>query len=130
MSKSQSFTKIILETGLDGRSRWREEPLLLHERKLGLFLSDAQNGGNVQLRYSPVGYCMDFHPTANPQWTFVLSGSLEIGLQDGSARVFQKGDFFFSEDTVPVGMTFDPNLHGHNSRQLGNEPVVTALIRT
>jgi quercetin dioxygenase-like cupin family protein len=62
--------------------------------------------GMFQLRFSPLGYQMDFHPTVNPQWTFVLAGSLEIGLQDGSVRVFHKGDFFYSEDTVPTGATF------------------------
>lgn len=103
--------------------------MILKEKKPGLFLSEAQAGGHVQMRISPVGYKMDFHSTINPQWTFVLSGSLEIGLQDGSARIFNKGDFFFSEDTLPVGLTFNPLIHGHNSRQVGDELLITALVR-
>ena len=73
----RTFTKVILDTGPDGRSRFREEVVGLVERKPGLFLSDALAGGSVQMRVSPPGYRMDFHPTSVPQWTFVLSG--EIG---------------------------------------------------
>lgn len=103
--------------------------MVLNEAKPGLFLSEPLPGGKVQLRESPVGYAMDFHPTVNPQWTFVLRGALEIGLTDGTSRVFRAGDYFYSKDTVPAGVTFDPAVHGHNSRQVGDEPLVTALVR-
>ena len=92
-------------------------------------LTDPLPGGRVEVRVSPPGYSMDFHPTTTPQWTFVLSGALEIGLPDGSSRVFRPGDHLYSTDTVPAGVTFDPKVHGHNSRQVGDEPLVTALVR-
>ena len=129
MSNSPTFTKVILEAAPDGRSRFREEVLPLTERKPGLFLSDPLSGGAVELRLSPVGYRMDFHSTSKPQWTFVLSGTLEIGLPDGTSRVFRPGDHLYSTDTLPAGVSFDRTVHGHNSRQIGDEPVVTALIR-
>ena len=54
---------------------------------------------------------------------------MEIGLQDGSSRVFGPGQHFFSADTLPTGATFDPAVHGHWSRQVGPEPLVTAFVR-
>jgi hypothetical protein len=129
MRSTPTFTKVVLETGPGGRSRFREEVLPLTERKPQLFLSDPLPGGRVEIRLSPPGYRMDFHPTVTPQWTFVLSGALEIGLPDGTSRVFRAGDHLYATDTVPPGADFDPRVHGHNSRQVGDEPLVTALVR-
>jgi hypothetical protein len=50
-------------------------------------------------------------------------------LQDGSSRVFSAGDHFYSADLLPPGATFDPAVHGHWSRQLGQEPLVTLFVR-
>ena len=85
--------------------------------------------GGHQLRESPVGFRSDFHCTGVPQWLFVLQGQMEIGLQDGSTRVFGPGQHFYSADTLPEGTVFDPALHGHRSRQLGDEPLVTLFVR-
>ncbi len=54
---------------------------------------------------------------------------MEIGLQDGTIRVFSRGDHFYSADTLPTGATFDAKVHGHWSRQLGEEPLVTLFVR-
>lgn len=129
MSDTPAFTQVILETGPDGRSRFREEVVALKEAKPMLYLSAALPGGSVMLRQSPPGYSMDFHPTVSPQWTFVLSGALEIGLQDGTRRVFRAGDVLYSTDTMPAGVSFDPKVHGHDSRTIGDEPVVAVLVR-
>jgi hypothetical protein len=123
------FIKVILETGPDGRARFREEALALTEGKPAARLSPLMTSGGLQLRMSPVGFRSDFHCTENPQWLFVLSGQMEIGLQDGSTRVFGAGQHFFSADTLPAGARFDPQLHGHWSRQLGPDPLVTAFVR-
>jgi hypothetical protein len=76
-----------------------------------------------------VGFRSEFHCTTAPQWLFVLSGAIEIGLRDGSTRVFGPGQHFYAADTVPPGVPFDPHLHGHWSRQVGDEPLVTAFVR-
>ena len=123
------FIKVILETGPDGRAWFREEALALTEGKPAARLSPLMPSGGLQLRMSPVGFRSDFHCTENPQWLFVLSGQMEIGLQDGSTRVFGAGQHFFSADTLPAGARFDPQLHGHWSRQLGSDPLVTAFVR-
>ena len=123
------FTQVILETGPDGRARFREQAIALSEGKPMARLSPLMPSGGLQLRMSPVGFRSEFHCTENPHWLFVLQGRVEIGLQDASSRVFGPGQHFFSADTLPAGATFDPTLHGHWSRQVGDEPLVTAFVR-
>ena len=124
-----TFTQVILFTDSDGRARFRESPIELNEGKPQARLSPLMPSGGLQLRMSPVGFRSDFHCTENPQWLFVLGGQMEIGLQDGTSRIFKPGDHFYSSDTLPAGATFDARLHGHWSRQLGDEPLVTAFVR-
>ena len=69
------------------------------------------------------------HYRNDPQWLIVLAGAMEIGLQDGSSRVFRAGDHFYSADVLPAGAVFDSAVHGHWSRQLGDEPLVTVFVK-
>lgn len=124
-----TFQKVVLFTDIDGRARFREEALALSEGTPAARLSPLMASGGVQLRQSPVGFRSEFHCTGAPQWLFVLQGQMEIGLQDGSVRVFGPGQHFYSADTLPDGATFDPTVHGHRSRQLGDEPLVTLFVR-
>ena len=124
-----AFTKIILFTDTDGRARFRDEQVALEQGSEQARLSQLFASGGYQLRRSPVGFRSQFHCTETPQWVFILSGRMEIGLQDGSSRVFDAGQHFFSADTVPKGAAFDARLHGHWSRQLGDEPLVTLFVR-
>jgi len=123
------FNRVILFTDSDGRARLREEPLPLDEGQSQARLSRLMPSGGLQLRQSPVGFKSDFHCTKDAQWVFILSGQMEIGLQDGSSRVFGPGEHFFSADTLPAGATFDAQVHGHWSRQCGDAPLVTAFVR-
>jgi hypothetical protein len=123
------FRQVILFTDADGRARFREAEIALPEGSPSSMLSVPMPSGGLQLRHSPVGFESSFHVTTTPQWVFILRGSMQITLQDGSARVFNPGDHFYSDDTLPAGATFDPALHGHSSRQLGSEPLVTAFVR-
>lgn len=123
------FTQVILYTDSDGRARFRNEAIALTEGKPQARLSALMPSGGLQLRMSPVGFRSDFHCTETPQWLFVLEGQMEIGLQDGSSRVFGPGQHFFSNDTLPAGQVFDPKLHGHCSRQVGEQALVTAFVR-
>ncbi len=123
------FKKVVLFTGTDGRAAFREESVELSEGTPAARLSPLMPSGGLQLRESPVGFRSTFHCTGAPQWLFVLKGQMEIGLQDGSSRVFGPGDHFYSADTLPEGATFDPTVHGHWSRQVGDEPLVTAFVR-
>lgn len=123
------FRKVALYTGDDGRARFREEALALDEGTPQARLSALFDSGGYQLRESPVGFRSSFHCTPSPQWVFILSGRMEIGLQDGSSRIFEPGQHFYSADTLPAGAAFDDKLHGHWSRQLGDQPLVTLFVR-
>ena len=124
-----AFQKTVLFTDTDGRARFLEEQVPLEQGTEQSRLSQLFASGGYQLRRSPVGFRSQFHCTVAPQWVFVLSGRMEIGLQDGSSRVFGPGEHFHSADYLPDGASFDPHLHGHWSRQVGDEPLVTLFVR-
>ena len=124
-----TFVKVGLFTDTDGRARWREEPVALTEGKPQAMLSPLRPSGGYQLRMSPVGFRSDFHCTETAQWVFILGGQMEIGLQDGSSRVFGPGQHFHSADHLPAGEAFDPAVHGHWSRQRGPDPLTTLFVR-
>lgn len=124
-----NFEKTILFTDTDGRARFRCETVALTEGKPQAQLSPLMQGGGYQLRHSPIGFRSQFHCSDHPQWVFILSGFMEIGLQDGSSRVFGPGEHFYSEDLLPQGASFDPQVHGHWSRQVGQHPLVTLFVR-
>ncbi len=124
-----AFTQVVLYTAADGRARFREQPIALPEGTPQSMLSALMPSGGCQLRRSPVGFASAFHCTVHPQWVFILRGLMEIGLQDGNVRRFAPGEHFYSADTLPAGATFDPALHGHRSRQVGDEPLETLFVR-
>jgi hypothetical protein len=123
------FTKTVLFTASDGRASFRDEPLALGEGSPAARLSAVLPASGVQLRQSPVGFRSPMHCTGVAQWVFILGGAMEIGLADGSSRVFVAGEHFYSADTLPDGATFDPAIHGHWSRQVGNAPLVTLFVK-
>ncbi len=123
------FTQVVLFTDQDGRARFREEQVPLSEGTPAALLSPLFASGGMQLRLSPVGFRSQFHCTGAPQWVFILAGQMEIGLQDGSSRVFGPGQHFYSADMLPEGAVFDAKVHGHWSRQAGPEPLQTLFVR-
>ena len=123
------FTKVVLFTDTDGRARFREETLALSEGNPASRLSQVFASAGYQLRMSPVGFRSQFHCTEKPQWVFILGGQMEIGLQGGASRIFKAGEHFYSADVLPAGATFDPAVHGHWSRQVGEEPLVTLFVK-
>ena len=123
------FTKVVLFTDTDGRARFREEPVALPEGNPQAMLSALCPSGGYQLRHSPVGFRSQFHCTVTPQWVFILGGEMEIGLQGGMSRVFRPGEHFYSADVLPEGATFDANIHGPWSRQVGSDPLTTLFVR-
>ncbi len=123
------FTKVILFTDTDGRAKFREETVALSEGTPQSLLSPLLPSAGYQLRYSPLGFRSQFHCTSTPQWVFILGGEMEIGLQDGSSRVFKPGQHFYSADVLPQGASFNAAVHGHWSRQAGKDPLVTLFVR-
>jgi hypothetical protein len=124
------FTKVVLFTDTDGRACFRDEQVPLTEGNPQSMLSQVFASGGMQLRQSPVGFRSQFHCTGSPQWCFILAGQMEIGLQGGVSRVFKPGEHFYSADVLPEGATFDAAVHGHWSRQVGDEPLQTLFVRS
>jgi hypothetical protein len=124
-----TFTKVVLYTDTDGRAKFREEPVSLNQGSPQSMLSELFASGGYQLRTSPVGFRSPFHCSGYTQWCFILGGQMEIGLQGGVSRVFSPGEHFYSADLLPPGAVFDPAIHGHWSRQVGTDPLVTLFVR-
>ena len=124
------FTKVVLFTDTDGRAKFRDEVVALPEGNPQSQLSALHASGGYQLRHSPVGFRSQFHCTTTPQWVFILSGQMEIGLQGGASRIFKPGDHFYSADALPAGEVFDATVHGHWSRQVGLERLQTLFVRS
>ena len=124
-----TFTKTILFTNEDGYAKFRNEEIPLTEGTPEARLSRVFAAQELQLRKSPVGFRSEMHCTSSPQWLFVLSGAMEIGLADGSTRIFQAGEHFYSADLLPPNTGFDPAIHGHWSRQIGDVPLVTLFVK-
>jgi hypothetical protein len=124
-----TFKRIVLFTDTDGRARFREEAIPLDQGTPQARLSALLQTQGLQLRESPVGFRSEFHVSSHPQWVFILQGQMEIGLQDGSSKVFGPGQHFFSTDLLPEGAVFDPQVHGHWSRQVGEQALVTLFVR-
>ncbi|HEX5613174.1 MAG TPA: hypothetical protein VFX67_11000 [Burkholderiales bacterium] len=125
----QTFPKIVLYTDRDGRAKFREEPVPLDGGTPQAMLSELFASPGYQLRSSPVGFRSQWHCTPIPQWVFILEGEMEIGLRDGTSRIFGPGKHFVAADTVPQGAQFDANLHGHWSAQRGPDALVTLFLR-
>lgn len=123
-----SFAQTILYTHSDGFAKFREEKIpLLHGTPQSL-LSDVFASGGYQLRMSPVGFRSQWHCSGHTQWCFILQGQMEIGVH-GESRVFSPGQHFYSADLLPEGAIFDPAVHGHWSRQVGPDPLITLFVR-
>ena len=103
-----------LYTGSDGQS---------HIEKIDYKKHDDWMKGipATQISFSEwhVGRFYDWHPAPRRQFVIILSGQLEIGCGDGSKHLFGPGDARLVEDTTGKG---------HTTRQIGNEPCVTATI--
>ncbi|MGJ8689018.1 MAG: hypothetical protein ACSHXZ_05790 [Gammaproteobacteria bacterium] len=125
----QTFEKVVLFTDADGYAQFRTEDIPLTEGSPEVRLSREFAAQELQLRESPIGFRSAMHCTTSPQWLFVLSGAMEIGLADGSTRLFKAGEHFYSADRLPQGAVFDPKVHGHWSRQVGDVPLVTLFVK-
>jgi hypothetical protein len=49
-----------------------------------------------------------WHTAPRRQWCITLSGSVEIGLGDGTKKIFGPGDVFLAEDVTGQGHTAKP----------------------
>lgn len=127
--RNKLLTQTILFTGEDGSAQFREQQIPLDQGNESVRLSTLMAASGIQWRRSPVGFQSAVHVTSEPQWVVVVSGMMEIGLLDGTIRRFCAGEYFYANDTLPEDVVFDPEIHGHWSRQVGEEPLVTLFLK-
>ena len=56
-------------------------------------------------------------------------GNRHRAIEQHDGRGIGPGEHFVSADTAPPGAVFDPAVHGHWSRQVGDEPLQTLFVR-
>jgi len=108
----------------DGGSHFRDEAL---EMTPGVYVpgiplvDSAEPRAATAVRFSRVGagYDSDWHPAPRRQFVLILSGVLEVTVEDGEARRFGAGSVVFVEDTAGKG---------HQSRALGADDLVWAAV--
>lgn len=101
-------------TDREGKARWEAIDLEQHPEWLEGF-----DTTRVQFGLRPAGVLQDWHPAPQRQFVFILSGSLEIGFEDGTKKVFGPGDARLVEDITGKG---------HTTIALGDEPCITATV--
>lgn len=101
-------------TGNDGQTHFED----LHIPAGEIQEIAIQAGSKLVFRRFPADYFSDWHTAPRRQYIIILSGSMEIGIGDGTTRRFGPGDVVLADDLTGKG---------HTTRSLG-EPRVSATI--
>ena len=94
-----------LYTGNDGQSHF--EPLDTNAASDLFNITRAAKGLLFKSDFAP--HIVDFHRAPSRRWVITLSGSVDIGLGDGTGISFYPGDVFLAEDTTGRGHTATPH---------------------
>jgi hypothetical protein len=94
-----------LYTGTDGKSHFEDLEqtegskhfLIPHHASRLVFKNDFSRGD-----------LQGWHNAPRRQWCITLSGSVDIGIGDGTVRTFAPGDAFLAEDVTGQGHTARP----------------------
>ena len=105
-------------TGADGESHI--EDLDLPFEQVGHALRTAiQPATGVQFSRLRPSQLVDFHTAPRRQYVITLQGQVEIGLGDGTRRIFNVGDIELCEDLTG---------RGHTTRSVGDVDRVSVAI--
>ena len=91
-------------TGDDGESHF-EELELPYEAIGDAQRTAMQSATGIQFRRAEVGNFQDFHIAPRRQYVITLEGQAEIGLGDGTKRIFNPGDVLLADDLTGRGHT-------------------------
>ena len=109
-----------LYSGNDGESHLGEIDLPRVGGTPGRSVQSRLFATDVEIGTSLPGSFVDFHGVTTPRLLLVLQGEMEIGLGDGSKHVLRKGDVVLAADTTG---------HGHTSRTVGTETIISMTVR-
>ncbi|MFQ6028291.1 MAG: hypothetical protein ACE5Q6_12425 [Dehalococcoidia bacterium] len=105
-------------TGDDGESHF-EEMDLPYEQIADAERTAMQSVSGIQFRRQQPGLQHGFHNAPRRQYIITLEGQAEIGLGDGTKRIFNAGDAELAEDLTG---------RGHTTAAVGNIPRVSIAI--
>jgi quercetin dioxygenase-like cupin family protein len=105
-------------SGEDGESHF-EELDLPYEQMANFELTGMRSATGVQFRRVAPGSPAEWHTAPRRQYVIFLEGQAEVGLGDGSKRIFNSGDVLLADDLTG---------RGHTTRVAGDRPRVSIAI--
>jgi hypothetical protein len=89
--------------GAEGQSHFEQ----LDNAKAAYF-NDTKPATSHLFRDDFAPHIVNFHRAPRKRWVVTLTGSVTIGIGDGSSITFYPGDVFLAEDTTGQGHTATP----------------------
>jgi len=122
------ITVPVLSNASTGYSVFNEKTYTL-ENYNGLFISPRQQALNFRYRISKPDYFSSWHVAGDPTLIIIRSGTLRIGLRDGSYRDFTAGDVFIAQDKLDENTGFDDQIHGHTAQVVGEQELLALHLK-
>ena len=94
-----------LYSGNDGQSHFEQ----LDSGQSSEFFNTTRSATGLLFRNDFAAHIVDWHRAPHRRWVITLSGSVEIGLGDGTSMTFGPGDVFLAEDVTGQGHTAAPH---------------------
>ena len=94
-----------LYSGDDGRSHLAQ----LDTSAAGKLFDITHDATGLLLKKDFPQHILGFHRAPRRRWVVTLSGSVDIGLGDGTSTTFVPGDAFLAEDLTAQGHTATPH---------------------
>ena len=91
-------------TGDDGETHF-EDLDLPYEAIANAQVTAMRGASGIQFRKTPSGSFIDWHPAPRRQYVITLEGQAEIGIGDGTKRIFNPGDVLLADDLTGRGHT-------------------------
>ena len=91
-------------TGDDGESHF-EDIDLPYEQMETSEKTAVENAENIHFRRYQPGSFIDWHQAPRRQYVITLEGQVEVGLGDGTKRIFSAGDVLLADDLTGRGHT-------------------------
>ncbi len=101
-------------TGDDGHSHIEDQSVSSHP-----VLSTEQATAHITFQELGAGAFVDWHNAPRYQYVIILSGEMEIGLNDGTLRRFGPGDALLASDTTGSG---------HTTKSAGTGPALVGVV--
>jgi hypothetical protein len=94
-----------LYSGDDGQSHFEQ----LDSSESSAFFNTTRSATGLLFRNDFAPHIVDWHRAPRRRWVITLSGTVDIGLGDGTSVTFGPGDVFLAEDATGQGHTATPH---------------------